>query len=132
MSHIMRHMLTTKGLCSFLTGCFGKHVVEGGLYSFRAENGVFRVLKILKVDHIGVHVRSYSNRYDQAPSKIDESSLYMVGLDRRPEEALGAGHLPIPRLSFATWGARFVQQSIVTEDELDGYRMWREDEGGYF
>lgn len=132
MSQIMRHMLTIKGLCSFLTGCFGKHVVEGGLYSIRAEKGVYRVLKILKIDSIGVHIRSYSNWYDQAPDKIDESTLYMVGVDRKPEEALGSGHLPISRMSFARWGARFVQQSTVTEGELDGYRIWLENEGGYF
>lgn len=132
MSHVMRHMLTVKGVCSFLAGCLGKKIVEGGLYSIPAENGGHRVLKILKVDLVGVHVRYYSNQYDQAPIKIDESTLYLVGVDRKPDEALGAGHLPISKMSFATWGVRFVQQSTVTEDELDGYRMWREAEGGYF
>ena len=29
-------------------------------------------------------------------------------------------------------GARFVQQSTVSEDELEGYEMWLEAEGGYF
>jgi len=132
MNCIRKLLLAVKGVCSFLISCLRKQFVEGGLYSTPAENGSYRVLKILKVDHIGVHVRFYSNQYDQAPIKIDESALFMVGLDRKPEEALGAGHLPISKMHLATWGVRYVQQSTVTEDELDGYRKWLEDGGAYF
>lgn len=134
MNLIMKLMLIVKGVCSLLIRRIGMRVIEGGLYSTStpAENGGYRVLKILKVDHKGVHVRFYSNQFDQAPVKIDENTLYMVGADRKPNEALGVGHLPISKMKFATWGVRFVQQSTVTEDELDGYRMWLADKGGYF
>ena len=56
----------------------------------------------------------------------------MAGIDHKPDESLGMGHLPVSRQSFATWNAAFVQQSTVTPEELEGYEMWRDAEGGYF
>ena len=38
-------------------------VVEGGLYSTPNEDGTFSVLKILKVDDGGLHIRVYSNKF---------------------------------------------------------------------
>jgi hypothetical protein len=105
---------------------------EGGLYVTAQENGSFIPLKILKVDNHGVHVRIYSNVYPILPARIDESVLYMAGLNKREDEPLGMGHLPISKESFAGWGARFVQQSSVTTEELEGYQMWLEAGGGYF
>jgi hypothetical protein len=106
--------------------------IEGGLYATPQGDGTYTVLKILKLDDQGVHVRLYSNVYEASPTRIDESTLYLAGMDRKPEEALGMGHVPISRESFATWGATFVQQSSVSPDELEGYRTWLEAGGGYF
>ncbi|WP_369977988.1 hypothetical protein [Xanthomonas bundabergensis] len=105
---------------------------EGGLYVTEQENGRFVPLKILKVDAHGVHVRVYSNVYPQPPASIDESTLYMAGVDRPDDVPMGMGHLPISTASFSGWEARFVQPSSVTAEELEGYDMWREAEGGYF
>lgn len=106
--------------------------LEGGLYVTERENGSFVPLKILKLDDHGVHVRVYSNVYPEPPKAIDESSLYMAGADRPDGEPLGMGHLPISKASFSGWKAHFVQQSSVTAEELEGYEIWREAEGGYF
>lgn len=106
--------------------------VEGGLYVTEQESGRFVPLKILKVDEQGVHVRVYSNVFRAPPRTIDESTLYMAGMDRRDDERLGMGHLPISRASFSDWNVRFVQQSSVSAEELEGYNMWRDAEGGYF
>jgi hypothetical protein len=110
----------------------GEQWLEGGLYVAPHEDGAFVPLKILKVDDQGVHVRVYSNVYPAPPTHIDESSLYMAGVDKREDEPLGMGHLPISNETFSGWGARFVQQSSVVATELDGYEMWLEAEGGYF
>lgn len=107
-------------------------LVEGGLYVTPAENGGYSALKILKLDAGGVHVRLYSNVFSSVPTSIDDSLLYMAGIDHKPEEALGMGHAPISKQSFASWDVRFVQQSTVTPEELEGYEMWREAKGGYF
>ncbi len=120
------------GLLSRLFGSRSEQWVEGGLYSMPAEEGGYGVLKILKLDDGGMHVRMYSNRFDKPPAKLDESTLYMAGMDRQPGEALGMGHLPIGKRSFASWQATFIQQSSVSEEELKGYRMWQEASGGYF
>jgi hypothetical protein len=105
---------------------------EGGLYHVQNEDGTFSVLKILKLDEHGVHIRQYSNAWPAPPFSVDESKLYMAGPDRQPGERLGMGHLPIAKKSFAGWNATFVQQAAVSEDELDGYKMWFENKGGYF
>jgi hypothetical protein len=115
-----------------LTSCRDRGVVEGGLYYTPGEHDGYSVLKVLKVDPEGVHVRLYSNHYSQPPTKIDESKLYMAGQDRKPDEGLGMGHVPLSKKTFLAWNARFIQQSTVTEAELEGYKIWLEAKGGYF
>jgi hypothetical protein len=121
-------------LLSFLLGCSKSEsqLVEGGLYYTQNENGSFSVLKILKLDKGGVHVRLYSNQFPEPPIKVDESVLYMAGVERKPNETLGMGHAPISKRSFEGWKAMFFQQSSIKDDELEGYKMWLEAKGGYF
>lgn len=107
-------------------------LTEGGLCHLPHDGGTYKVLKILGVDEGGVHARLFSNVYSAPPTHVDEASLYMAGMDRKPDEPMGMGHLPISHRSFATWNAVLFQQSRVTDDELDGYRMWAEAKGGYF
>jgi len=105
---------------------------EGGLYSTPNESGSYSVLKILKIDDDGVHVRLYSNQFSERPTDVDPDTLYMAGMDRREDESLGMGHAPVSRASFATWGAEYIKTVSVTEEELEGYEMWLEAGGGYF
>lgn len=121
------------GLIALLGGCGKEKLVEGGLYSVPSENGSFSVLKILKLDEKGVHLRLYSNQFSTRPKDLDESKLYMVGMEhKKPNESLGMGHAPISKKTFSTWGAEFIKTVPVTEDELDGYKIWLESKGGYF
>jgi hypothetical protein len=73
-----------------------------------------------------------ATKFPTPPAKVDESTLYMVGVDRKPNQTLGMGHAPISKRSFAGWKATFFQQSTVKDDELEGYKMWLEARGGYF
>ena len=118
-------------LLASLFGCARPKWVEGGLYYTRDNDG-YHVLKILKVDDHGFHVRLYSNQFPEPPKKIDESTLYMAGVDHKPNERLGMGHCPVSKKSFLSWGAAFVQQSTVSAEELEGYKMWLDAKGGYF
>ena len=120
------------GLLSILFGCSRSKLSEGGLYYTPTENGAYSVLKILKLDEQGVHVRLYSNQFSTPPNKVDESTLFMAGVDRKPNETLGMGHAPLSKKSFEGWKATFFQQSAVKEEELEGYKMWLEAKGGYF
>jgi len=44
----------------------------------------------------------------------------------------GVGHLPIRKKEFYRWGPLYIGQSAVTEEELEGYRMWQKANGEYF
>lgn len=107
-------------------------LAEGGLYSHLDEDGRYGVLKVLKIDDGGVHLRLYSNRFAEHPSSVDESKLFMAGVNEQPPQPLGMGHIPVSRRSFSTWKIRLIQMSSVSDEELDGYRMWEEAQGGYF
>ena len=89
-------------------------------------------MKVLKVDDQGVHVRVYSNHFDSRPAELDESSLYITGIDRDPNEQLGMGHLPLSKDSFGAWQPRYITTVPVDAAELEGYEMWKEAGGGYF
>jgi hypothetical protein len=106
--------------------------IEGGLYSVSSENGGYAIVKVLKIDTGGVHVRLYSNIFKSRPRDVDSSKLYMVGKDVKPGEQLGMGHAPLSHVSFRAWNAEYIRTEPVREDELDGYRMWKEAKGGYF
>ena len=56
----------------------------------------------------------------------------MAGMDRKPNEGLGMGHMPLSKKTFDAWHATFFQQSTVKETELHGYKMWLDAKGGYF
>jgi hypothetical protein len=119
-------------IISLLFGCSASALQEGGLYATRQDDGSYSILKILKIDPQGVHVRLYSNKFSTLPKNIDESKLYMAGIDRKPGETLGMGHAPISKQSFSSWKAQFIQPSKVNPEELEGYNMWLEAKGGYF
>jgi hypothetical protein len=107
-------------------------LIEGGLYSTQNEEGTFSIVKVLKLDDGGVHVRVYSDMFAARPTTLDESTLYMVGVKRGPSEGLGIGHLPLSKSSFAGWRPTFIKTVEVKEEELEGYRMWLDAKGGYF
>jgi hypothetical protein len=124
-------------LCSLLIGCSGSGggpsgLKEGGIYSFKNENGAFSVLKILKVESDGLHIRIYSNQFDAPPTQVDEGTLIIAGLDHKPNEILGQADLPILKERFDNYKATFVQQSTVKPEELEGYNTWKKAGGKYF
>ena len=130
-SPLSRAALAIGALLS-LVGCARPDVREGALYTTKETDGSYGIVKVLKKDDGGVHLRVYSNRFEARPTSVRESDLYMAGMDSKPGEQMGMGHAPISWRSFRTWGAEFVQASSVAESELEGYRMWQEAEGGYF
>ena len=122
-------------LLSALAGCSSKTsgLKEGGIYSFKNENGAYSVMKILKVESAGVHVRIYSNQFDSPPDKVDESALYMAGINHKPNEIIGVADAAMTGPTFeTTYKPTFVQQSTVTDQELEGYKKWKAGNGKYF
>lgn len=105
---------------------------EGGLYQIGDGDGGYSVVKVVKVDDIGVHIRQYSNRFDELQSRLDESELFLAPFDADSQVRPGMGHLPVSATTFRGWSPVFVQQSTVRTDELSGYQSWLEAGGGYF
>jgi hypothetical protein len=114
-------------LLSALVGCSSKTagLKEGGLYAFKNDNGSYSVMKLLKVESAGVHVKIYSNQFDSPPTTVDESKLYVVGLGHKPDETMGLADAPMKGETFQNYKATFVQQSTVKPEELESYNKWK-------
>ena len=120
-------------LLSALTGCSKlSGLKEGGIYQYSNGNGTYSVIKILKVESGGVHVRLYSNLFDSPPTKIDESKLYLVGREAKANETIGQADAPWTSSSFSSKNPVFVQQSTVSAQELEGYNDWAKGNHTYF
>lgn len=109
-------------------------IKQGYFYALPREEGGYNVLKVLKTDDIGVHIRLYSNVYPNVPDSLNIEELYLASLEEQSEQMdLGMGHLPISFDSFMTWQAVPLNQfEPVSAEQLEGYKMWQEAEGGYF
>jgi len=101
----------------------------GSLVATRGDDG-FGVAKILAIDPGAVHIRLYQERFP---------ALERVRLDLpRTLGSFGGGkpfsvgHLPLSPQSFLSWQPVSVGFEPVTEDELEGYRIWQESQGGVF
>lgn len=105
----------------------------GDLFSVSTEDGRFGVVKILATDAGGVHVRLYVERFAGRPGLSELGELSMAAFGPGFDNPFSFGHLPLGHVSFAGWQPMLISrgQSVV-EEELVGYRMWQDAEGGYF
>ena len=94
----------------------------GGLYATPDQDGGWRVMKVLAVDERAVHLRAYANRYRERPKDVDPATLTLGG---DPAE-FGIGHFPMAKEGFLKEKAVLIKVVPVTEDELEGYRMYLE------
>lgn len=110
----------------------GSPVVSGGL-----TKAMVASLIQLMTDyalHAGALYTVWSSgayRVVKRPKQVDAAMLMLSGAD---EEHQAMGHLPFTRRSFLAMGPRRVpgETPSVTEAELEGHRIWEENQGGYF
>ena len=93
-------------------------------------DGGYKIAKVLKADGYIVHIALYKNRYPERPAGIDPATLTFGSID--DADGFGIGHLPLSRATFAAWLPVRFQHSQVTDEELEGYRIWEDSEGGTF
>ena len=79
----------------------------------------FEIVKVLVIDDAAIHVRLYKQFYASRPAVIDPASLKWV-----------IGHLPLSEREFMSWEPVFLLKTAVFEEELEGYRIWKKDNGG--
>lgn len=102
---------------------------EGGIYSIW-KSGSFGAAKLLRRDDKGVHVRVYANTWQERPTEIETGTLGMETSGEGMPKAFG--HMPLATHAFLAMGPKLSARSEVKEDELDGYKLWQENQGGYF
>ena len=119
-------------LISVSVNCFSNDWLVGGIYSVPHENNSYVVVKILKTDSIGVHLRLYSNVFNEKPKFINEAELIVLSFNNNLNLPAGAEHVAISHGSFKNWGVSFVQQSEVSDEELTAFQEWFNAKGGFF
>jgi hypothetical protein len=100
---------------------------EGGYYSI-IDGNRFGIAKVLKIDPEIVHVRIYKEHFTQRPRSIDPSQLTLGTI--KDKDGFGMSHLPLRAATFRRNEPVFITHSPVTENELKGYEMWKELQGG--
>ena len=101
----------------------------GGIYS-TSDGAEFGIVKILAIDEDAVSIRIYRERFSNRPSSVNPDTLSLGRID--DPQGFGIGHLPLAPRDFALWFPVHLATRPVTEDELDGYRYWKESGGGTF
>jgi hypothetical protein len=126
------------------TKAFAQDLETGGLYSVvrDSDKNTYGIVKILVLAPPDVHLRVYANTFASRPEEVNSSALSLgaisltdLGNDAQGVDmaGLGIGHLPLSLQDFIHgWQPVFLESSFVTEDELEGYRYWKEDGGGVF
>ncbi|MAT71075.1 MAG: hypothetical protein CMJ58_16295 [Planctomycetaceae bacterium] len=104
--------------------------IAGGVYSIDSGDGIFKVVKILVLEPGIVHARIYKNKFQERPESVDFESLSLGSV--HDADGFGMGHLPLSEATFRSWTPAFVTRADVTDDELEGYCMWKDADGGVF
>jgi hypothetical protein len=100
---------------------------EGGYYSIM-DGDEFAIAKVLKIDPEVVHVRIYKQHFSQRPRGIDLAKLTLGTI--HDDDGFGMGHLPLRTQTFAEREPVFITHLPVNDDELQGYNMWKDANGG--
>jgi hypothetical protein len=108
-----------------------EHAFESGeLYSVDATGWGIRVAKVLAAEPGAVHIRLYKEHWPARPTAINAREL-TLGKPKDPD-GFGVGHLPLRDDTFTAWGPVLIGREAVTNEELEGYQMWKEAKGGLF
>jgi hypothetical protein len=116
----------------------------GGLYSVAVDDRGFAVARVLASGRDGIHLRVYSNRYRDRPTRINRSELFLVPPqdltdaalnathpDDRPDPgAFAIGHIPLRVASFRAWRPKLIGLERLEADDLVEYRSWQANRRG--
>lgn len=103
----------------------------GSYFSIGNEESGYSITKILTTDFSGVHISLYSNHYQKRPKKIILGDLVINSMNDVTNRT-GAFHIPLLYESFEDWEPEFIMNGTVSERELEGYKIWKEEKGSYF
>jgi hypothetical protein len=121
--------LATTALALAACGDPARRWEPGGLYSVSDSSG-FGVVKILAIEPDAVSVRVYRERFPTRPDSVEPAALSLGNID--DPNGFGVGHMPVAPRDFALWFPVQLGTQPVTDEELEGYRLWKESGGGVF
>jgi hypothetical protein len=101
----------------------------GDLYSVKDEHG-FKIVKVLVNEQDVLHIRIYKNLFRERPEHADQIKLILGSIE--DPHGFGIGHMPISKSEFSSWQPEFIAHSKVTPEELEGYQLWKQSNGGVF
>lgn len=109
-------------------------IKEGCYYAILHRSKGFTVVKTLVKDNFGVHITMFSNIFDNIPYNLKPSKLFIASPNETSDSAaLGIESIPVSFNSLKTWQLIDIGLcEAVSKDELEGYEMWKEANGGYF
>lgn len=92
-------------------------LIEGGVYATRASRFRWQFLRVLKLTEGAVHVRTYKRRFwrTSTPRAFNRDDW-------------SGRHMPIATESGSQWDVVYLGTLPVEEEELEGFRIWDEDE----
>ncbi|MFL5766009.1 MAG: hypothetical protein ACJ77K_18840 [Bacteroidia bacterium] len=95
----------------------------GSICTVEDGDGKFGVVKVLVINDNEAHVKIYKNKYDSRPAKVDLSTLSLGNIN--DPDGFGIGHVPLERAGFDKWNPVEIAFEKVSDDELEGYNMWK-------
>jgi hypothetical protein len=102
-------------------------LAAGDVCSVEAGESRYGIVKVLATDPDTVHVRVYKEKFGWRPERVDTGGL---SLGTMHDDEFGIGHLPLSRAGFGAWTPVRIHREPVSEDELEGFRLWQEARGG--
>jgi hypothetical protein len=95
----------------------------GDIVSAIADDGTFRILKILAVDEEGLYTKLFAQQYAERPRLIKIKEL--------STPPIGPVNFPLAHARLASCNPEVIAYQQVTDEELEDYRAWLSEEGRY-
>ncbi len=93
----------------------GQTIKVGGIYATLDEDGSWAIARVLALDEHAVHLRFYTDRFNDQPKDVDLAKLKCF-----------IGHAPLAREGFEKEKRVLIKVVPVAEEELQGYRYYLE------
>ena len=101
----------------------------GQVYCYKTESGKYKVMKILKVG-IGIHIRIYQDAFKMFPKEVSIPKLKLEFSEEK--DGFSIGHMPVTYFMFMKYNPIFIKKENVNDEEMEGYKEWKSQNGGYF
>jgi hypothetical protein len=95
----------------------------GDIVSAIADDGTFRILKILAVDEGGVYAKLFAQQYADRP--------HLINIKQLSTPPVGPVNFPLAHARLALCNPEVIAYQQVTDEELQDYRAWLTEEGSY-